>query len=108
VGTLQIRARLPARLDTIEEIPNVLRELRPAIARIILDGFGPVTRRSGLLDRDRPADRVGAGELRHRVGRRHLGVGGHQEATPRNGQAALGTEELQRVQIGPAARSLAV
>src|SRR5690349_7869252 len=108
MATLQVGNRLLARLDAVEEITRMQLELGPAIAGGIRDRFRPVARRTRVGDRHGAADGMSTGKLRYGVCRDDLPIRRHGEATARDAQASLGTEELQTVAAGGSARGFAV
>src|SRR5262245_26878917 len=93
---LQIRDRLLARLDAVEEIADMLLDLCPSIARLIDDRFRPKLGRSGFWDTGGPAHRMSTGELRHGVLRWHPAICRHSEAVAGDREAAARAKKLQR------------
>src|SRR5262249_9312337 len=95
VSAFQVRDRLTARLDAIQEVADVPAKLLTGVAGAILDRFGASPRLAVRSDRARAAHRMSARELRNGILRRNERVGGDNEARSRNRQAAARAAERQ-------------
>ena len=108
VRTLQVRDRVAARLDAVEEVAGVTLELVELVTGTVFDNPGRACRQLALARRGRPADRVGTAEPGNHFVRGDLGVGRHDEALARDLQAPPRPAELEPRRRGRAAAALPV